>query len=264
MIHFGPSTNRFPGKSKDKMIEKNAVISDIHGNIWALRAVLADIEKRGAASVFNLGDSLYGPLAPAETADLLMREKITSISGNEDRIILEIEAGASPQPRFAHTMAQMNPRILTWLRSLQPTLRVSGFFLCHGLPGRDDEYLLEKATADGAGLRSPLELEALLAFLQDGIVLCGHSHMPRLTRISGGITIVNPGSAGLPAYRDDKPFPHAMEAGSPHARYAWVERCGNEWRIEHVAVVYDWRAAAACAAKNGRRDWEQWLNFGRV
>ncbi len=66
-----------------------AVISDIHGNRWALEAVLEDIERRGVRETVNLGDSLYGPLDPAGTAQILLQLNQPTVRGNEDRIIVE-------------------------------------------------------------------------------------------------------------------------------------------------------------------------------
>ena len=80
----------------------------------------------------------------------------------------------------------------------------------------------------------------------------------------GAVTIVNPGSVGLPAYTDDDPWPHAMEAGSPHARYAVLEHTRTGWRVDPVAVEYDWEAAARAAERNGRPDWAAWIRTGRA
>ena len=61
--------------------KKMAVIADVHGNRWALEAVLEDIEKRAIADVFDLGDCLYGPLDPAGTAEILMTVGATTVRG---------------------------------------------------------------------------------------------------------------------------------------------------------------------------------------
>jgi hypothetical protein len=76
--------------------------------------------------------------------------------------------------------------------------------------------------------------------------------------------IVNPGSVGLPAYADDKPFEHVMESGSPHARYAVMTASPEGWVVEQRAIPYDWRVAADMARSNGRDDWAQWLLTGEA
>ena len=65
-----------------------AVLSNIHANIWALEAVLADIAGRGLDQIINLGDTLYGPLEPQATAECLMKVPLVSIQGNQDRLLL--------------------------------------------------------------------------------------------------------------------------------------------------------------------------------
>ena len=64
-----------------------AVIADIHGNRWALEAVLQDIDRRGIQQIVNLGDHLTGPLDPGGTADLLSTRDMLSICGNDDRAL---------------------------------------------------------------------------------------------------------------------------------------------------------------------------------
>ncbi|HEY8611153.1 MAG TPA: metallophosphoesterase family protein, partial [Roseomonas sp.] len=110
-------------------------------------------------------------------------------------------------------------------------------------------------------------LDAILPRL-DGIgaarlVLCGHTHTPRAVT-AGGVLVVNPGSVGLPAYRDAEPVPHVMEAGSPHARYALAMRTELGWSAELRAVAYDWDAAARQAEEHGRPDVAHVARTGRV
>ena len=69
-----------------------AAISDIHGNSAALRAVLDDIAALGVYRVVNLGDHLSGPLDPRGTAEILMASGMTSIRGDQDRILAELDA----------------------------------------------------------------------------------------------------------------------------------------------------------------------------
>jgi diadenosine tetraphosphatase ApaH/serine/threonine PP2A family protein phosphatase len=94
-------------------------------------------------------------------------------------------------------------------------------------------------------------------------VLLGHSHRPDLVRLPGGVTILNPGSVGCPAYHDPTGRAHVSESGAPHARYAVVEVADGELRRADLrAVAYDWEAAARRAEANGRPDWGHALRTG--
>jgi hypothetical protein len=85
-----------------------------------------------------------------------------------------------------------------------------------------------------------------------------------MVELPGGPTVVNPGSVGLPAFSDDTHFPHAIETGTAHARYAMVERRGARWHVHFRALEYDWDAAASDAFRDGRADWAHALATGRV
>lgn len=236
-----------------------AVTADIHGNVWALRAVLEDIGRRGIDIIYDLGDSLCGPLAPAESADLLIERGIPSLRGNDDSVLLEpMDSTESPSARF--TIPRLTERHFEWLRSLPPTRRLDDVLLCHATPHSEVDYLLEEVQPGVVLLREPAAIRGLLGVIDARLIACGHTHVPRLVAIGDGVMVMNPGSVGLPSYRADAPYPHAMESGSPHARYAVV--AGS--RIEHVAVPYDDESAADCAARNGRHDWARWLRTGRA
>jgi predicted phosphodiesterase len=240
-----------------------AVLSDIHGNPWALEEVLDDIKRRNVNQIVNLGDSLYGPLDPNGTAEILVGENILSICGNEDRIIIEdlSEENISPTLKFVRTSLYKNH--LDWLLNLKPSLILfNEIYLCHGTPLRDNEYLLEKVTPDGVSLRDSDELSKMLSEINDKIILCGHSHVPNSILLPNGKIIVNPGSVGLPAYSDNHPFPHKMETGLSHARYSVLKKNNSQWQIENISISYDWQSASAMALKNGRSDWAKWLSTG--
>lgn len=68
---------------------KIAIISDVHGNSHALQAVLKDLERRKVEMIINLGDSVYGPLDPLGTIELLMNNEMIHIKGNCDRMLWE-------------------------------------------------------------------------------------------------------------------------------------------------------------------------------
>jgi predicted phosphodiesterase len=243
---------------------KLAAISDIHGNIWALEAVLADIAARGIAVIVNLGDILSGPLEPCATAERLMALHLPTIRGNHERQLLE-DAPAAMGPSDAHTFARLGPGQMAWLKSLPPVAWLNDdVFLCHGTPHSDLVYFLEEVDATGAHAAPPDVVEKHAHGIGAGLILCGHSHKPRTLRLADGRLVVNPGSVGLQAYGWDWPRDHIMEAGTPHARYAVIEKTPAGWQAEFVAVAYDWEKAAATADANGRPEWALALRTGRI
>ncbi len=246
----------------DTMISKLAVISDIHGNRWALEAVLRDIRERGIGIIANLGDCLYGPLDPAGTAEILMQLDIPTVRGNEDRIIAE---DAEESPTLSLVRQALDPAQLAWIGTLPPTMELDDDILMfHGTPADDAAYLMWRVEESGALLRESAEVAADLRGTDRRLVLCGHDHLQRTMRLPDGRQVVDPGSVGLPAYSDEKPYPHVMESGSPHARYAIIERADDDWSVERVTVPYDWRAAADRARTNDRDDWAEWLISGEA
>jgi predicted phosphodiesterase len=143
--------------------------------------------------------------------------------------------------------------------------------LCHGSPRSDIEYLLETPEGEAARLASETEIEERLeGQISEHISLlaCGHSHVPRVVRLSSELLIINPGSVGLPAYDDDHPYPfskfHRIENGSPDARYAVVEKSNGHWRYELISVPYDHESMALLAEKRDRPDWAHALRTGRM
>src|SRR5258708_14516136 len=111
---------------------KLAVIADVQGNTWALRGVLDDTRSREIETTVNLGDSFYGSLDPAGTAELLVTPKILSISGNQDRIIVDPPPEVQDTADHVYALHHLRPQHLDWLRSLPPvcTLR-DHVLLCH-------------------------------------------------------------------------------------------------------------------------------------
>ena len=244
---------------------KLAAVSDIHGNAYALRAVLADVRRRGADTLVNLGDILYGPVAPRATYDLLMEQEFLTIRGNQDRQIYEAgedELAANPTLRFVREDLGREP--LEWMRSLPFDARLGEVHLCHGTPDDDLVYLLEDVADGHPRVRPEADILRLLNGLDAPLILCGHSHTPRTVQLGNGQLIVNPGSVGLPAFADDAPVRHAMETCSPHASYAVLEQNERGWTAEHVKVPYDHHTAAREAARCDRPDWAHCLTTGRA
>ena len=241
-----------------------AVVADIHGNVRALRAVMDDIKQVAPDTVVNLGDCVSGPLEAAETADVLMSLAWTTIRGNHDRWLLEKTPGEMGRSDAA-AFAELKNHHHAWLSTLEETATIENIFLCHGTPGSDTTYLLETVQQDGdVRLATQAEVARRLGSEHAPIVLCGHTHVPRVVRLTDGRTVINPGSVGLQAFSDAEPVNHAIEVGAPYARYAVLERAkaADPWRVSFRVVAYDWDGAAARAKEKGREDWAQWLRTG--
>jgi predicted phosphodiesterase len=259
---------------------KIAVISDIHGNLPALQAVLADIDRSGVDIVINPGDTLGGPLESARTADLLMQRQIPMIAGNHERQLLTLPPDKL-SPSDSCTASEINAQHRAWLASAPPTVWLSDeVFVCHGTPSSDLHYWLETITDDfgqhgSRGVRAATQAEVTERLGRGRhadearLIICGHTHVPRVASIAAPhgqhhITIVNPGSVGLPAYDDAHPFPHYIETGSPHARYAIVEKTAHGWQADLRCVPYDFEPMARLAEQRGRPDWAIALRTGRM
>ncbi|CAG0928666.1 hypothetical protein RHDC3_00829 [Rhodocyclaceae bacterium] len=252
-----------------------AAISDVHGNLLALEAVLADIATQAVDVTVNLGDILSGPLWVAETADLLRTLKLPTLSGNHERQLL-----AGPTERMgasdAHAARKLGDEQRAWLAALPATLRLSDeVFCCHGTPASDLQYFLDTVTPDRRGSDAPGVRAATLAEaaqraggtlrgVGSALILCGHTHVPRLMQLGDGRLVVNTGSVGLQAYDDEHPHPHIVENHSPHARYAVLTRRPAGWQVDLRCVPYDHEAAAVLALAHGRPDWAVALRTGFV
>lgn len=243
---------------------RTALLSDIHGNLAALEAVVEDLRHRRVDRIVNLGDSLSGPLLPLETAQYLMRSGWPCLAGNHERQILELQPGrASASDAYAH--ARLGAAEFAWLRGLPAMLRFEDeeLLLCHGTPRSDGEYFLESIHGDALGLASAAEIDERLGGERAALIACGHTHIPRALRSGAGQLLVNPGSVGLQAWDDEHPSPHVAETGSPDARYAIIERGpAGGWSVEQLVVSYDHAAMAALARRRGRPDWERALLSG--
>jgi predicted phosphodiesterase len=162
-----------------------AVISDVHGNRYALEAVLDDISYRDCDRIVCLGDSVSGPLDPAGTADRLIALGCLTLSGNHDRWVLERdELELDPVDRFAR--ARMKSVHRAWLASLHATAVLDGgIFLCHGTPRSDNEGWLDAWFYDR---QTTLPDEDTVTKLAQGVsqhvMLCGHTHLARMVRFA--------------------------------------------------------------------------------
>lgn len=245
---------------------KFAVLSDIHGNVWALEAVLQDAKRRHINQFINLGDILYGPLKPLETYALLEMIDVVTIQGNEDREIYEFKPHQEKtHPTLAYSFRALGTEPVQWLRSLPKTTVVAeAIFACHGVPACDQVYLLEDVSEGLPTVRDETAIAHHLQGIHHPVVLCGHSHIARVVQLFSGQLIVNPGSVGVPAYDDDHPNYHIMQTYSPLASYAVLEKQQGAWQVELLKVPYDVASAVAQARQQGREDWAYWIATGRV
>ncbi|MGQ0646667.1 MAG: metallophosphoesterase family protein [Gemmatimonadaceae bacterium] len=221
-----------------------ALLSDVHANLPALEAVLADVGRRGVDATFHLGDLVgYAPW-PNEVVFLLRERCIAGVCGNYDSTVgfgykhcgcqyEDAVQEAQSHESFAWTTAHTSEEAKVLLRALpfRLDLRVSGghaggptLVMVHGAPtlntvywraDRSDDFCRQMARS--AGLRAG----DLIAF--------GHTHMP-WQRVVDGMHFVNTGSVGRP------------KDGDWRTGYAVVTFEG-EWRIEFVRLGYDVEAA---------------------
>jgi diadenosine tetraphosphatase ApaH/serine/threonine PP2A family protein phosphatase len=192
-----------------------AVISDIHSNLPALEAVLADIVAEAPDEIWCLGDLVGYNAQPNECVDLVRERAALSLCGNHDLAVLgtidvaDFSGDAGAAARWTRTV--LGEEQATWLRTLQPKTVRPGVELFHGSP-RDAvwDYVLSEQVA----LISILETEA-------PIILVGHSHVALALgwdgdQLTGGLApegtqvelegarwLLNPGSVGQP--RDGDP-----------------------------------------------------------
>lgn len=240
-----------------------AVISDIHANLPALDAVLADIRSRGADITINLGDCCAGPLWPRETFERLDALKLPTVRGNHDRFVAE-----RPREKLRGAMIyeydQLRPEQRTALGALPETVRLDGGVLAvHGTPTDDETFLLEVRVEGRFQLSRPAEIGSLLGKVDASLVLCGHSHNPQMVQMPGGPLIINPGSVGCPVYAEGPDAPIA-NVRAPHARYAIATRRAGRWSADLIALDYDWDHAAARALENDHPAWARGLVTGSV
>jgi putative phosphoesterase len=168
-----------------------AAISDIHGNLPALEAVLADIEREGVDEIVVAGDSVSGPW-PAEVFDLLDSIGARIVRGNADRaeevMAHSSELGAWNADRLGASRVAM---VTAWPLTLE--LAVEGLgdvLLCHSTP-TSDTPIYTRLTPDR-------ELVELLGDVAADVLVCGHTHMQYDRRLTTGLRVANPGSVGMP------------------------------------------------------------------
>lgn len=230
-----------------------AVLSDVHGNVPALEAVLADMARQRFDAVVCLGDHVSGPIDPAGAAERLMALGAVCIRGNHDRWVADPSRRANPWSVDVLARDALTAVQLDWLTRLPPTAALGqDVFLCHGTPDDDEAPWLDNFY-DGRSTVLPSEAEVAREALgiAQPVILCGHTHIARTLRLSDGRLIVNPGSVGMQLLR-----------GSPDAHYAVIEKRQAGWQTALIGVPYDTDAAARLAEQNGYPGWAEAIRFG--
>jgi predicted phosphodiesterase len=173
-----------------------AALNDVHGNLPALEAVLADVEREQPDAIVFGGDIIAGPM-PRETLERVRSlPRAHLIRGNADRIALELRSGLRREPEGLGDWVaeQLTDEEAEYLGSLPLTLSldVDGLgrtCFCHATP-RDDEEIFTERDPDDV-------VAGMLAGAQEATVVCGHTHM-QVDRRVGRWRVVNAGSVGMP------------------------------------------------------------------
>ena len=173
-----------------------AVLADIHGNLPALRAVLADVERESVESIVVAGDVAGGPLIRDSLELLAARhEPILWVRGNAEREAVAAFDGDSVSDDQAGRAAlwsagQLDQRWRDQLAGWPIAVAFDGILFCHATPRSDDE-ILTRATPDAVMLEA-------LGDAGERLAVGGHIHQQQLRRIDGRLVYANPGSVGLP------------------------------------------------------------------
>jgi putative phosphoesterase len=198
------------------------VISDIHANLPALRAVLVDLDVSRPDEVWCAGDIVgYNPW-PNEVVEILRSRRVRGIRGNHERAVLSGDTSWFNELAAAAvkwTRVHMSVSSVGYIKDLEDRTRTScadgTIAMYHGSPRNDDEYVLPwSATPD------------LLAIAQADVVVLGHTHIPMAFRWPYGM-LVNPGSVGQP--RD----------GDPRAAWGLLDTSRRTFEVRRVPYDVD-------------------------
>ena len=219
-----------------------ALISDVHGNAFALEAVLADLRFCAPDLTLNLGDQVEGAADPVRAYALQTELGALEVRGNNEEKLWPGGRRSSLSREYGAWLAtQLAPAALAHLAELPLTARVEGVLACHGTPDSAWESLLWvwQPAAEGGFYRSrdPRELRRMLEPLAAEVVVCGHTHRPGSTRV-GDTLVVNAGAVS------------DQVDGDPRARWTLLERRNGRWTADFRTVPYDVAAAVRWAAQH--------------
>jgi putative phosphoesterase len=202
-----------------------AALYDVHGNLPALDAVLAEVP--GDAVIVVGGDVAMGP-SPGGTLERLraLGGRVRWIRGNADRELMVGEAGLAPPDALDWVRGQLSAEQIEFLHGLPERLEldiegVGRVLFCHATPRNDTDIFLEGTPEE--------RVAPLFAGVEADLVVCGHTHM-QFSREIAGVRVVNAGSVGM-AY-DDEPGAYWLALGPG---------------VEHRRTVYDQAGLEASA-----------------
>jgi len=201
-----------------------AIFSDIHGNLQALEAVLADIHRQQPDAVYCLGDLVGYGANPNEVTERIRHNAFPTIMGNYDdgvgfdrdecgcayREDAERERG---QRSLEWTRVRVTAENKAYLRTLKPEMRFEAdgkrVLLVHGSPRKMNEYLFED--------RPLSSFQRLAAASNADLIVFGHTHKPYVKEVDG-VTFLNAGSVGKPKDGDWRACYVLLESGTPTFR----------------------------------------------
>jgi predicted phosphodiesterase len=234
-----------------------ALISDIHGNLVSLEAVLADIDREGVDQIVCLGDVAgLGP-QPREILARLQALGCICIMGNHDSDLLNPDCDPEPDLWTTQVTAwcadQLSKADLDYIRSFQPLVEISlggrATLLCyHGSPRSNTDRILSTTPSE--------KLDEMLAGHTATVMVGGHNHVQML-RWHRGAAIVDVGSVGLPF--DQMPF-EDLPAFVPWAEYGIVSWVDGVLNVDLRQVPIDLYAVKQAALASDMPGTDYWVN----
>ena len=186
---------------------RTAILSDVHANAVALRAVIADLEARPVDQVVCLGDMVQGGPEPVDTVELLLERMWPTVMGNADAFLLDQRTAEGAEEITKRqleirewSLAQLSDEHRSYVASFTPTVTVDlgdarTLLACHGSPASYHDFLFPAAPEE--------EFRSVLGDVDATIVAGGHTHQ-QFVRRCGGTLFLNPGSVGL-SYDGEQP-----------------------------------------------------------
>jgi putative phosphoesterase len=180
---------------------KIAIISDIHGNYDALKAVLKDIKKLKIDKIYCLGDIVNYYYEPHKCINILIKNKIKSIKGNHENILFYTLKSKKKIDYYSKIYGQsininfkkLKYKHIIFLKKLKKKLIIKiknlKIILAHGSPWNENTYIY-------SGIKNKIK-NSLAKYNADYIFL-GHTHIPMNIKMSKKTSIINPGSVGQP------------------------------------------------------------------